>query len=592
MKYGKHPYFLIRDINLCKKAGRANFLWQPILAKAEADLSMPPILPSNPDGWLYEDLDRTKERVLRNCIVFLATGKRKYFDSMKKQLWCLIDEWPWIEKFHKEEVHLNADLRTGIIMFTLGLTYDWMYEFMNNEERRRVREAIIKKGFPLLEKDIKNNAFYLTSYGNNWLAVMLGGFAVAALSVRDEYPEADEIVELAVERTRIMADHVGHDGAWEEGPFYWGGIAFLIMFFDVLKSLPEGPDFLELDQLKKTCMFPLYMNMPGGGRANFSDANYFQDHNSSYLFAVMAKVTGNPVYQWAFHEYRNVAPESIPELEKIDIHDYRTPEETYQFITYDTGLKPEYPKGLPFLKVFQGSTYGFVSSRKEFGRYHNGLVLCANGGTNGTNHHQLDIGQVIMVYNKHNFINDPGYGRAFYLPDGKRVDRQNYFAKSSLGHNIITLDGMNQIDSADAKGFIEVIEDSNQFHSFKITMDTAYENCRKAVRAVKRNLIKDKVEIIDDFHLVVEKAARLAWFYNGEAQIIDSDSVSLTNGNSTCTIEIKSESYFEISLESYTEEGMLDRAGNLMYPQQYPYICINLPESKTHLISTNFTFNT
>jgi hypothetical protein len=591
MKFGEHPYLLIGNMDLKSKAAKCEFLWDPILEKAEADLISEPILPEDFSGWLWEDLDRTKERILRDCIAYKVTDNDKYFESMKRQLWCLIDEWPWIEKFHHEEVKLEADLRTGIIMFTLGLVYDWMYCDLTPDERTMIRDSITVKGFEMLKKDIANDAFYLTSYGNNWLAVMLGGFAVASLAIHDESDYAKEIVKLAVERTRKMADHVGMDGAWEEGPFYWGGIAFLIMFFDILDSLPGSEwQFLDLKQLKETCMFPLYMNMPGGGRANFSDAHFNQDHNAAHLFSVMARITKKPGFQWAFHQFRNVAEESIPELVAIDIKDHRPMEETYQFLSYDETLEPAYPSDLPHLKLFQGETYGFVSSRSGFGRYDKGLVLCANGGTNGTNHHQLDIGQIVMVYNTYNFISDPGYGRAFYLENGKRVDRQNYFAKSSMGHNIVTIDGLNQIDSPDAHGFIEIMEDGPEKHEFKISMDSAYEKCLKAERTVERSLTKNTVTVTDNFSLVENCPSRLSWFYEGKAEIVDPYTVRIIINNSVCLLKLESTTAFKMSLESYSENGMLDRNSKPMAPVEYPYICITLDESESLHIQSTFEY--
>ena len=142
MKYGKHPYLLIKDIDLIKKSAACPFIWDPIIEKANNDLKSAQIIPTDPDGWLWETLDKAKERILRDCIVYKVTSDKKYFEVMKLQLWCLIDEWPWIEKFHHEEVGLEADLRTGIIMYTLGLVYDWMYDDFSATERKRILSAI------------------------------------------------------------------------------------------------------------------------------------------------------------------------------------------------------------------------------------------------------------------------------------------------------------------------------------------------------------------------------------------------------------------------------------------------------------------
>ena len=269
----KHPYLYISKFDLKEKSNANQKQFDEILKKANTDLTTPPLFPDDIKGWLYDILDRTKERILRNCIVYKITGETKYFESMKKQLFCLIDDWPWIEKYHKDTLKLKADLRTGIIMFTLGLVYDWMYNDFTAEEKLKVYNAITIKGFNLLKKDIKKKAFYLTSYGNNWLAIMLGGYCIAALATYNENSYSKEIYNLAMEKTQTMLGNLGKDGAWEEGPFYWGGISFLIMFFDIISSIPTVPNFLDSDSIKNTPLFPIYMNMPPCGRANFSDGD-------------------------------------------------------------------------------------------------------------------------------------------------------------------------------------------------------------------------------------------------------------------------------------------------------------------------------
>lgn len=591
MKYGNHPYLLIKGMDLKKKAESCEFIWNSIIEKADKDINHPVFIPRDPDGWLWEILDKTKERILRDCIAYKITSHKKYFDAMKKQLWCLIDEWPWIEKFHHEEIGLEADLRTGIIMYTLGLVYDWMYDDFAQTERNRVYSAIVDKGYPMLKKDIEADAFYLTSYGNNWLAVMLGGYAVAALATIDENGFSQEIVSLAIERTGIMATHLGSDGAWEEGPFYWGGIAFLIMFFKILESLPgTGLNLLKTEPLQKTSLFPIYMSMPPGGRANFSDAHYYQDHNSSYLFSVMAKSTKSRQYQWAFHEFRTVAESSKLELKKIGIDDFRSPEETFQFLSYDETLLPKYPDDWPLFKVFQGDTYGFLASRSGFGRSDTGLTLCANGGTNGTNHHQLDIGQVIMTYNSHNYIYDPGYGRAFYLADGSKITRQNYFAKSSMGHNIVTINGTSQIDSPDARGIIQNCLSTRDKDQFEIDLSSAYESCSTAVRTVKRLRDRDYVEIDDIFNLTDKLPVRLAWFFSGKIRFEDSHTAVISANGGTCRMVIESSQPMKITQESYSEKGYMDRNGKQLPPEIYDFICINIKPGDVHHIKTTFHF--
>ncbi|MCK5811366.1 MAG: heparinase II/III family protein [Clostridiales bacterium] len=583
-----HPYIYLPNINLQLKAKNNPVMYQSILEQANNDLDEPLLYPKDPNGWLYEILDKTKERILRNCIVYKITNEKKYLESMKKQLFYLIDKWPWIERYHKKEIKLHADLRTGIIMYTLGLVYDWMYHDFTELERLKIFEAITIRGYDLLKKDIKQDAFYLTSYGNNWLAIMLGGYCVAALATYHECDYSKDIYKLAIKRTKIMSETLGNDGAWEEGPGYWGGISFMVMFFDILSSVDNAPNFNLRDSIMHTPLFPIYMNMPPNGRANFSDAHYPQDYNSIYIFATIARIYKNPYYQWAFLEFRKIAKESKSFLRKIKITDFRLQEETYSFLSYDKSITPKYPIIYDTLKVFQGSNYGFLSSRNGFGRQDTGTIVCANAGTNGTNHHQLDIGQVIITSNMENYICDPGYGLVYYFKDKTKATMENYFAKNSFGHNIVTIGNNSQKDGEKAKGKIVESFRKNDTNYFTIELTKAYRNVKNAYRKI---IHKDNMVIVyDDFTLISSDTAMLRWFFNGNLFLTNGKFI-IDGNDGKCIGEVTSiNSQLQITSSYYSDEGCLDRAGELLPPIEYPYMQFKLGKSKHHIFKTTFTF--
>ena len=308
-----HPYLLIADqprpyaqtpAGLRRKSKESGPLWKPIRRRAQADLGAPALFPDDVDGWLFDIVDRAKDRILRSALVFLVSQDKRFLATVKEQVWDIIDRWPWVERYHREVVGLNADLRTGVIMQVLGLVYDWLQPHLSLRERTRIVDAI-RRGMAMLAEDRKQDAFYLSAYGSNWLAVMLGGFGTAALATYHEIPESPEIVGLSIERTEKMLKRIGEDGGWEEGVFYWAGLVNLGAFFHVVASATRGGlNFLKEDRLRRTCYFPLYFSMAPKGRADFGDAHFAFDSSGAPLFALMASVCQDPVLQWAFWEYR------------------------------------------------------------------------------------------------------------------------------------------------------------------------------------------------------------------------------------------------------------------------------------------------
>jgi hypothetical protein len=84
---------------------------------------------------------------------------------------------------------------------------------------------------------------------------------------------------------------------------------------------------------------------------------------------------------------------------------------------------------------------------------------------------------------------------------------------------------------------------------------------------------------------------RLAWFYRGIAKIINENTVKITSDSGTCRITINSEIPIELSLDSYSEEGFMDRNNVPLPPEDYPFIKITSISSDKHHLKTTFHFS-
>ena len=362
---------------LREKANRLPSLWNTIVRKSERALGSPPLVPPDPDGWLYDILDLASERMIRSALVYLVTGDRRYRESALLQARCIIVDWPWIERYHAEKVGLHADLRTGVILYSIAILYDWLHDELDSSYRTLFIEAF-KRAFDLYKRDLDADAFYFTSYGSNWLAVMLGGYGAAALALGNDLPGCDVILDLSIQRCDGMLDRIGRDGGWEEGVFYWGGLVRLAKFYHLLYTAGDSEiETIRDPRFVETCYFPIYMSMAPNGRADFGDARFPFDHAGAPLFALIAAVARDEALQWAYHEYReNVNGEKQLEM---GIGEIRPDDETYQFICLDPGLASSRPTDKPMSRLFQNETYGFYVSRNGWGRSDESLTIAAKG---------------------------------------------------------------------------------------------------------------------------------------------------------------------------------------------------------------------
>ena len=587
--------------DLKAKRSRCAGVWRPLWARTKEDPGSPPLFPEYPEGWLCDILDAAKERILRDSLAYLFTRQKRYLECVKEQLWCLIDRWPWIEVYHRDAAGLHADLRTGVIMLVLGLVYDWLYSELSSGERQRILDAISERGYPALERDQQQDAFYLTAYGSNWLACVLGGFGTAALATMHDLDESAAVANLAVERCAGMLEHIGPDGGWEEGPFYWAGVVDLAMFFSIVRSATAGRvDYLDDDRLKNTGYFPIYTAMAPNGRADFSDASYDHDQGGAAVFPLMAELSGNPHFQWAYQEYRDHAPESKEARESkyaltSNVAPPRPEKEVFQFITYDPSIEAQKPDArVPLGRLFQTDAYGFVVSRNGWGRSDNGVTIAAKGGNNGAPHHQLDIGQVIVSAHRERYLKDLGYGNsAGFFPSGEKIGYLGDFHKLSSGHNVVMIGGEQQVNDAGARGVILDFHTDNHIgDSYRIDCTSVYgETCTRAVRTVVQ-LRPDILLVYDAFELTAPRQAALRWHYSGSGGIDDEGHFAITGNKGTCAARLLCLST-DTPLYSkglHRQEGWLSRSHEPTVDETHRYVEISTKAAIAHTFLSVFAF--
>ena len=127
---------------------------------------------------------------------------------------------------------------------------------------------------------------------NNWNVVCNGGLAMGALAIADESPEiAGEVLTRGLESVRPCLAQFSPDGAWFEGPAYWGyGTLYESMYLGSLETAC-GTDFGlgDLPGVERGGWFPVYLNSPAGGPFNFADAEEDDEPTAGPQFLWMAR---------------------------------------------------------------------------------------------------------------------------------------------------------------------------------------------------------------------------------------------------------------------------------------------------------------
>ena len=142
-----------------------------------------------PDGIrLLETSKRIQRRVAALALAYNLFGDEKYAERCFAELEAACNFPDWNPRHFLD----TAEMSTG---FAIG--YDWLYHWMNADQRAFIRSNLIEKGFDQIMEDYADKPrsrtyrWYQDAPGDNWKLVCTGSMNLAALAVGDEADARD-----------------------------------------------------------------------------------------------------------------------------------------------------------------------------------------------------------------------------------------------------------------------------------------------------------------------------------------------------------------------------------------------------------------
>lgn len=207
------------------------------------------------------DKSRTAlSRVLHLSLAWRLTGERKYLDRARAELAAVAQFADWNPKHFLDVAEMTTAVAIG---------YDWLFPALDDATRTLLRTAIVEKG---LQPSLKHDSWSRAT--NNWNQVCNGGMAVGALAIAESEPAlAAQMIARAVRTVPRAMHEYAPDGAYPEGPGYWGyGTTYNVILLSALQStlgtdfgLSQQPGFLA------TADYYLHVIGPSGYYFNYSD---------------------------------------------------------------------------------------------------------------------------------------------------------------------------------------------------------------------------------------------------------------------------------------------------------------------------------
>ncbi len=489
--------------------------------------------------------------------------------------------WTNNEKYAEELMHVVTDacnfpdwnpshfLDVAEMTFAVALTYDWLYEYLNTDSRQKLADCIMKHGLiPAINAYENENVDYgwWKDVTHNWNQVCNGGLMAGALAVYETVPDtARRIISHAVSYLPIAINEYNPDGAWMEGPGYWGyATRYTAYGLGSLQTALSGQTYglTGIKGLSEAGYFPIYTTGPTGYYLNFADSHFKNARKPMASMFWLASTFNN--FDFSNDEHRML---------------YNYNADPGHIIWY---VPPQKKSGeLPLHKFFE-SEVQLLTLRTGWNT--DASFIGIKAGFNQVNHGHLDLGNFefdalgkrwAIDLGSDNY-NLPGYWDN--SPGGKRWDIYRLGSKS---HNVITINDKNQHALAESH-FLEYNLNNEEPYGI-IDLTSAFPEISESLhRGVK--LMNQGTTIVLQDEVVLKDTAAITWGMTTEADItVDHQTALLQMGEKQLNATILSPETAVFIVES-AEQKAPEKANT-----GFQRLIIYIPETTGETISVVFT---
>ncbi|MBI1367684.1 MAG: DUF4962 domain-containing protein [Planctomycetes bacterium] len=469
-----------------------------VIDDADQLLGAKPVYYHLPDGKRLLSVSRAVvERSYELAFAYRMTGEKKYADRLWTEMRtvCAFDDW------HPPHFLDTAEMTHGV-----AIAYDWLYDVWTPEQRKTMREAIARMGLTPALKYYREHTWW-ANVEHNWNQVCNGGETVGALAIGDEEPAlAGEILAAAVRSVPKAMASYEPDGAWGEGPSYWGyATSYNTLMVAALDSaLGTDFDLSEEHGYTLTALFPMYMTGPTGLTFNYSDAH--------------PTMRTSPCLLWLAHRYDE------PAAAWWGIHRMSPTVQSILWYRGD-GQSPD-ALHLPLDRYWRGSEV--VSFRTSW-TDPQAMYFAMQAGSNRVNHNHLDLGSFVLDALGERWAMDLGSDN-YNMPDYFGSKRYTYYRLRAEAHNTLVMnpdEGPDQNPRATAK--IAAFSTNDDLGRAVADLTPAYD---EAAKSVTRTVVFDRKsnQITLDDAIDPKAKTDLWWFVTTEA------TVELTDGDRTALL--------------------------------------------------------
>jgi hypothetical protein len=396
--------------------------------------------------------------MVRLALVWKVTGEQKYLDGAKKWLVHIAGWDPSGITSHNlplPDGSIGNDEAGMPILERMAMTYDWIGEELNAEEKARVLSSLKERGNQLL--DYYTEKDFISAPWSNHAVRALAFTGLAGLSALGELPEAEKWLDYVI-RCYLTSFPTwgGDDGGWSQGLSYW--TAYVLWQTNFIDALQLGTDvnLYKKPFFRNNGYFAVYFHPPYATRGGFGDHGEAAPNLAEKLLVQRyARAYEDPVLFWQakninYNESHLNRLQVVPG--KMDWKEWFMEDVIAILSAPPSNLKPQDPGGLPQAKLLKD--IGWAAMHSDLGNAENDVWALFKSSSYGSfSHSHADQNSFQVNAFGKSLIIDSGYYPWYSSP------HHNLWTRTTKAHNSILIDGRGQAyGTMAASGTIEKFE--------------------------------------------------------------------------------------------------------------------------------------
>lgn len=428
-------------------------------------------------------------------------------------------------------------LDVGEMSLAIALALDWTVGDLPKSTIALAKKSLIEKGIkPGWPENGSTPSWVYNT--NNWNQVCNAGMIAASIAIAELDPElAAKTIYRSIDGMNNALREYSPDGAYPEGPIYWGyGTQFSVVTAAIFESafgtdfgLSNFPGFME------SAVYAMLTISPTNKLYSYADCNEEAEGYGTFTLSWFAAKTGNKTF--LDEKYFLTSPEEIKNFSRL----------AGAGMVWTAQFTEKISIPLPTAWKGGGANPVVIFTGGE--KNSNGFYFGGKGGRGTVNHGNMDGGSFIFELNGVRWSIDPGnqsYGlleRAGFDLWGRcqDCDRWKLLTKNNFGHSTLSVN--NQLHVVDGKAEIIDFKDGAQPVA-TIDLTPAFAD---QLKSAQRIFIKDSPAslIVEDKIEISAKTNWITWqmLTQADVQIVKGGAVLRRDGQ---TLKLENLSHPEI----------------------------------------------